>query len=280
MKIINSVQDFRFWRKKVYGTIGYVPTMGALHGGHISLIEKSIKQCDNTVISIYVNPLQFSIDEDFDLYPKNFESDLKALSDLKVNAIFFPTDSTMYPENFSTFVKETKLSKVLEGKSRPDFFQGVATVVIKLFNIVKPTHVFFGEKDAQQLFIVKKMIDDLAYDIKLIPCQIIRDNNGLALSSRNKYLSEKNKKLASLIYKSLMSGKKLLEVGERNAKIVKKEIITNLEKEVFFKTDYVSIANMDTLLEVDDKIDCNVLVSVAVYFENIRLIDNFYFLID
>ena len=165
-------------------------------------------------------------------------------------------------------------------ESRPHFFHGVTTIVAKLFNIIQPTHVFFGEKDAQQLFIVKKMINDLAYDIKLIPCPIIRDNNGLALSSRNKYLSDENKKLASLIYKSLMSGKKLLEVGERNAKIVKKQIIKNLEKEVFFKTDYVSIANMNTLSEVDDKIDCNVLVSVAVYFENIRLIDNFYFSID
>ena len=257
------------------GTVGFIPTMGALHDGHISLIKKSNNLCQNTVVSIYVNPMQFSPSEDFDTYPKNVELDLEILSTLQVEAIFLPTDLIMYPQDFSTFVEEIKLSKVLEGESRPTFFRGVTTVVVKLFNIVQPTHVFFGKKDAQQLLIIKKIIKDLAYDIKLIACPIIRERNGLAKSSRNQYLTEINQKHANRIYKSLECGREMLDSGERNASIIRKKIIEFLRKEIKIKIDYVSIADIDTLDEVSMEIIDNILVSVAVCIEGIRLIDNF-----
>ena len=280
MKIINSIQNFRFWRKKIDGTVGFIPTMGALHDGHISLIKASQKKCQNTVVSIYINPLQFSQTEDLDTYPRNFEFDLEILSQHKIDAIFFPNDLMMYPDFFSTMVEETKLSKVLEGKSRPTFFKGVTTVVVKLFNIIKPTHAFFGKKDAQQLLIIKKIINDLAYDLELIPCPIIRDNNGLALSSRNQYLSDENKKSASLINKGLEVGRKMLEAGERNVDLIKEKIIFPLKEKNIFKIDYISISDINTLSEITNEIDSDILVSVAVFVEDIRLIDNFQFFID
>ena len=280
MKIINSIQNFRFWRKKINGTVGFIPTMGALHEGHISLIKASQKKCQNTVVSIYINPLQFSQTEDLDTYPRNFEFDLEILLQHKIDAIFFPNDLMMYPDFFSTMVEETKLSKVLEGKSRPTFFKGVTTVVVKLFNIIKPTHAFFGKKDAQQLLIIKKIINDLAYDLELIPCPIIRDNNGLALSSRNQYLSDENKKSASLINKGLEVGRKMLEAGERNVDLIKGKIIFPLKEKNIFKIDYISISDINTLSEITNEIDSDILVSVAVFVEDIRLIDNFQFFID
>jgi len=254
--------------------------MGALHDGHISLIKASQKKCQNTVVSIYINPLQFSQTEDLDTYPRNFEFDLEILSQHKIDAIFFPNDLMMYPDFFSTMVEETKLSKVLEGKSRPTFFKGVTTVVVKLFNIIKPTHAFFGKKDAQQLLIIKKIINDLAYDLELIPCPIIRDNNGLALSSRNQYLSDENKKSASLINKGLEVGRKMLEAGERNVDLIKGKIIFPLKEKNIFKIDYISISDINTLSEITNEIDSDILVSVAVFVEDIRLIDNFQFFID
>jgi len=254
--------------------------MGALHEGHISLIKASQKKCQNTVVSIYINPLQFSQTEDLDTYPRNFEFDLEILLQHKIDAIFFPNDLMMYPDFFSTMVEETKLSKVLEGKSRPTFFKGVTTVVVKLFNIIKPTHAFFGKKDAQQLLIIKKIINDLAYDLELIPCPIIRDNNGLALSSRNQYLSDENKKSASLINKGLEVGRKMLEAGERNVDLIKGKIIFPLKEKNIFKIDYISISDINTLSEITNEIDSDILVSVAVFVEDIRLIDNFQFFID
>ena len=262
------------------GTVGFVPTMGALHDGHISLIKKSNNLCQNTVASIYVNPMQFSPSEDFGTYPKNIELDLEVLSTLEVEAVFLPTDLIMYPQDFSTFVEEIKLSKVLEGESRPTFFRGVATVVVKLFNIVQPSHVFFGQKDAQQLLVIKKIIKDLAYDVKLIGCPIIRERNGLAKSSRNQYLTEKNQKHATRIYKGLEYGKRMLDSGERNASIIRKKIIEFLKKGKHINIDYVSITYIDTLDEVSMEIIDSILVSIAVYIEGIRLIDNFKYCIN
>ena len=174
MKIINTIQDFRIWRNGISGSLGFIPTMGALHDGHLSLVVEANRMCSHTVVSIYLNPAQFSPNEDLKTYPTNLKYDLESLSQLQVGAILLPTDSEMYPKGFSTHVRETKLSKVLEGKSRPSFFQGVTTVVGKLFNIIRPTHAFFGEKDAQQLLIIQKMVADLAYDIQIIACPIVR----------------------------------------------------------------------------------------------------------
>ena len=275
MKIINTIEDFRSWRYGVSGSIGFVPTMGALHDGHLSLVAEANRICQNTVVSIYLNPAQFSLQEDFDTYPRNIQSDMEALSDYNVDIIFSPEDSEIYPNGFSTYVQETKLSKVLEGKSRPTFFQGVSTVVAKLFNIVNPTHAFFGEKDAQQAAIIQKLVKDMAYEIQIIICPIVRENNGLALSSRNYYLSKKGKVAAANIYKALQVGKNLLISGERDAQKIREGITQIIIHENMLQIDYVSVADANTLIEISGTIPDDILVSIAILIENTRLIDNF-----
>lgn len=275
MNIINTIQDFRAWRKGIFGSLGFIPTMGALHDGHLSLVAESNRMCSHTVVSIYLNPAQFSPNEDLTTYPKNLKYDLEALSQLQVDTIFFPTDSEMYPKGFSTHVRETKLSKVLEGKSRPSFFQGVTTVVDKLFNIIRPTHAFFGEKDAQQLLIIQKMVADLAYDIQIIACPIVRKKNGLAMSSRNCYLSNLEQETASKIYWALQEGETMIIAGERNAQIIKEKITTSIIQESILRIEYVSVADAETLIEISGDISNNILVSTAVFLKGTRLIDNF-----
>ena len=275
MKTISTIQEFRKWRKGITGPLGFVPTMGALHSGHLSLVEESIATCQNTIVSIYLNPAQFSPGEDLDSYPKTIDTDLKKLSHLQINCVFLPNDSEMYPKGFSTQIQENILSCVLEGDSRPDFFTGVITVVAKLFNIIEPTHTFFGEKDAQQFRIVEKLITDLNFPIKIISSPIIREENGLAMSSRNEYLSNTEQEIASIIQQALQAGKNLIISGERNPQIIRNQIIDTISAEKLLRIDYVSVVNSKTLMEISSKIEGDVLISVAVYLGEIRLIDNF-----
>ncbi len=275
MNTINTIHEFRAWREGLFGSLGFVPTMGALHEGHLSLVTKANEICSHTVVSIYLNPAQFSPSEDLGTYPQNLIKDLKTLSEFQVRVIFIPTDSEMYPGGFSTHVKETKLSTVLEGKSRPYFFQGVSTVVAKLFNIVQPTHAFFGEKDAQQLLIIKKMVKDMAYPIDIIACPIIRQDNGLAISSRNSYLSKAEQDTASKIYLALQEGKNLIISGERDAQVIRDKITNTILQESILRIDYVSVAEAETLIEISGIISNKILVSTAVFLGKTRLIDNF-----
>ena len=275
MNTINTIQEFRAWREGISGSVGFVPTMGALHDGHLSIVTKANEICSHTVVSIYLNPAQFSTSDDLGTYPQNLQHDLKTLSKFHVKAIFIPTDSEMYPGGFSTHVQETKLSTVLEGKSRPSFFQGVSTVVAKLFNIVQPTHAFFGEKDAQQLLIIKKMVKDMAYPIEIIACPIIRQNNGLAISSRNSYLSEAEQDIASKIYMALQNGKNLIISGERDAQVIRDKITSTILQESKLRIDYISVTDAETLVEISENISNKILVSTAVFLGKTRLIDNF-----
>ena len=275
MKTISTIQEFRKWRKGITGSIGFVPTMGALHIGHLSLVEESIATCQNTIVSIYLNPAQFAPGEDLERYPKTVDADFKKLSHFQINCVFLPNDSEMYPKGFSTQIQENILSSVLEGNSRPDFFTGVITVVAKLFNIIEPTHAFFGKKDAQQLRIVQKLVKDLNYPIHVISCPIIREENGLAMSSRNDYLTEAERKIAAAINKALQNGKKLLISGEHNSQIIKNEITQIIGAEKLLRIDYVSVADSHTLIEISGKIEQDILVSAAVYLGKTRLIDNF-----
>ena len=249
--------------------------MGALHKGHLSLVEKSIETCQNTIVSIYLNPAQFAPGEDLEKYPKTVDADLKKLSYFQINCVFLPNDSEMYPKEFSTQIQENILSRVLEGNSRPGFFTGVTTIVAKLFNIIEPTHVFFGEKDAQQLHIVEKIISDLNYPIEVISCSIIREKNGLAMSSRNEYLNNAERIIAAIIQQALQEGKNFIISGERNSKIIRDKIIHTISSEKLLRIDYVSVADSKTLIEISDKIEGDILVSVAVYLGETRLIDNF-----
>ncbi len=274
MRTISSISEFKEFRNTLSGTIGFVPTMGALHNGHLSLINNSNQTCDYTIVSIFVNPAQFSKNEDLSTYPKPLDKDLALLNKFKIDAIFLPTSDVMYPKGFSTFVNENIVSMGLEGKSRPSFFKGVTTIVAKLFNIVNPTHTFFGEKDAQQLRIIQKMVKDLNFSIQIVPCQIVREENGLAMSSRNEYLSIKSRQSASIIYDGLKHGLSLLENGERNPNIIREEISKIIQIEPNAKVDYISVSDNLSLEEINGEITGEVLVSTAVYFDDIRLIDN------
>ena len=275
MKKISTIKEFRKWRKNISGSIGFVPTMGALHEGHLSLVSNSNNICENTIVSIYINPTQFAEGEDLDTYPKKVQADLEKLSNYKVDCVFLPGNSEMYPEGINVGNYDNNLFGLLEGKSRPGFFKGVTTVVAKLFDIVEPTHAFFGMKDFQQFCIIKKMVEELNYPIQVVPCPIIREENGLAMSSRNKYLTENEFSVAATIFKALESGKKLLKDGEINVEKLKREITRIIKSEPQFKIDYVSVASGDTLEEFEGELSGDILVSVAVFLGKTRLIDNF-----
>ena len=279
MKIISKIDEFRFWRSKISGSLGFVPTMGALHKGHFSLIEESNKLCDHTVVSIYVNPTQFAPQEDFDEYPKNIDNDINGLTFFNVDAILIPSDSEIYPQGFKSNVNVVSITIILEGKSRPHFFQGVTTIVSKLFNIINPHYAFFGEKDAQQLRVIKKMVEDLNYSINIISCPTIREKNGLAMSSRNKYLSKDEFSSASIIYSSLKMAEKLLIDGEKNPNYIRNKIKKFISQNNTVLIDYISISDNLTLEEINSDIKKDVLISIAVYIGKIRLIDNFSYLV-
>ena len=275
MKKISTIKEFRKWRKNISGSIGFVPTMGALHEGHLSLVSNSNNICENTIVSIYINPTQFAEGEDLDTYPKKVQADLEKLSNYKVDCVFLPGNSEMYPEGINVGNYDNNLFGLLEGKSRPGFFKGVTTVVAKLFDIVEPTHAFFGKKDFQQFCIIKNMVEELNYPIQVVPCPIIREENGLAMSSRNKYLTKNEFSVAATIFKALESGKKLLKDGEINGEKLKREITRIIKSEPQFKIDYVSVASGDTLEEFEGELSGDILVSVAVFLGKTRLIDNF-----
>ena len=253
--------------------VGFVPTMGSLHDGHLSLIKKSKQQCDLTVVSIFVNPAQFSPNEDFNSYPRSLEKDTRLLKNLNIDVLFLPNENLLYPKNYSTYVEEKMLSRGLEGESRPTFFKGVATVVIKLFNIIKPHFAYFGEKDMQQLRVIKKIVSDLNIDIQIIKGKTIREKNGLAMSSRNQYLQKKDIKGLGIIYDSLNYVKKLILNGEQNGAFIKREIKENLNSFKGLEVDYVEI-NCSETLEKIEIIDKSVVVSLAVFINGVRLIDN------
>ena len=274
MLIFHSIEECISWRINQKTTVGFVPTMGALHDGHLSLVDLSQNKCAKTIVSIFINPTQFAANEDLDSYPKTIDKDLRLLKEKNVDAVFMPTAEQMYNQKSDNYFFESELSYKLEGKSRPHFFKGVTTIVHKLFNIVNPTHTVFGQKDAQQLLIVEQMIEKKHSSLYLIKGPIVRNNKGLALSSRNNYLSKEDRLTASNVYKSLMSIKTTLESGNKNAEDLKK-IFTELIK-VFpaLSIDYISIADTQTLEEITI-VDRRVLISTAVVLDKVRLIDNF-----
>ena len=276
MRIIKKIDDLKKELFTLMGKkIGLVPTMGYLHDGHLSLIDQSIKENDISVVSIFVNPSQFGPNEDFNAYPRDMERDSKLLEERGVDILFSPDSREMYPENFSTFVEVEKLSKVLCGRSRPIHFRGVCTVVLKLFNIVKPENVYFGAKDAQQAIIIKRMKEDLNLDISVKVMPIVRDEDGLALSSRNKYLSKKEREAALLMPEALKEANMLINNGLFEANKIREKIVRELNKNKSIKIDYVEIVNLKTLESLDKIDNNNTLVAVAIKLGKTRLIDNF-----
>ncbi|MBV4418185.1 pantoate--beta-alanine ligase [Clostridium tyrobutyricum] len=279
MNIVNTIEEVRdkvkSWRKEG-STIGLVTTMGYLHEGHESLIKRAVLENDKVVVSVFVNPTQFGPNEDFKTYPRDITRDGELCKSAGASLIFNPEPSTMYYKDVSTIINVKGLTEGLCGAKRPVHFGGVCLVVSKLFNIVTPDRAYFGEKDAQQLAVIKRMVRDLNFNIEIIGCPIIREADGLAKSSRNAYLSKDERKATVVLGKSLECGKKALNSGERNADKVKKIIIQKLNSESLAKIDYVEIVDSLNLKPVSN-IDGNILVAIAVYIGKIRLIDNFTF---
>lgn len=277
MELVRTVNEVRKivkeWKSKGY-KVGYVPTMGYLHEGHKSLILKSVSENDKTIVSIFVNPIQFGPTEDLESYPRDIERDKKLVSDAGADLIFYPEVSEMYPSHFTTLVNTKEVSENLCGAKRPVHFGGVCTVLSKFFNIITPDRAYFGQKDAQQLAVVKRFVRDLNFDIEIIGCPIIREDDGLAKSSRNTYLNSEERKAALILSKSLAKGKDLILAGERDANKVIKCITDSLNTEKLAKVDYVSVVDNENIQYIDT-IKGEVLVAIAVYIGKTRLIDNF-----
>ncbi len=254
-------------------TIGFVPTMGALHEGHLTLVRMAKKHCDKVAVSIYINPTQFGPKEDLTKYPRNIKKDRALLKKEGVDLIFLPSNKSMYPEGYKTFVEVGDLGKIMCGVSRPDHFRGVATIVAKLLNIVKPDVLFLGAKDFQQQAIIRKMVKDLNLDIKIATVPTVREKDGLAMSSRNAYLSIKERKIAPVLYRSLKMAKGLVKNGERDAQRIIAKIRATIMKEKMFNIDYIDIRNPGTLDKIK-KIKGKTLIVLAAYLGRTRLIDN------
>ncbi|MCX6338479.1 MAG: pantoate--beta-alanine ligase [Candidatus Aureabacteria bacterium] len=276
MKIITTVKEMQKYVKHNYRKgrkIGLVPTMGYFHDGHSILIGAARKLCDRLVVSVFVNPLQFGRGEDFASYPRDMKNDLSIARQRRVNVVFAPSSDELYPVGYSTFVGEERLSKKLCGQFRPGHFRGVATVVAKLFNIVRPHTAVFGQKDAQQVAIIRKMVEDLNYPVHIVVIPTIREKSGLACSSRNKYLTAREKKEAAVLYASLRKAEELVKSGVRDARRIIDAVKASIAHAPLVMVEYVEVVAPETLEPVK-VIDTRTLIAVAARVGKARLIDN------
>jgi pantoate--beta-alanine ligase len=278
MEIINRRQRMSSVARKIRRdqdrTIGLVPTMGALHEGHLALVTEARRMCDVVVVSVFVNPTQFGPTEDFAHYPRDLTRDTALLTDYNVDYIFAPTAEEMYPRGSCTYVNVSGLSKLLEGETRPGHFRGVATVVSILLNTVRPDFAFFGQKDAQQSVIIKRMVRDLAFDTEIVVLPTVREDSGLAISSRNLYLTDAERESAAVIHRALAKAKENFKKGERHAAKLADIVRTTIETEPHARLDYVSIVDAETLEKLDKIDERPVLIAIAAYIGKTRLIDN------
>jgi pantoate--beta-alanine ligase len=278
MEIINRRQRMSSVARKIRRdqdrTIGLVPTMGALHEGHLSLVREARRMCDVVVVSVFVNPAQFGPGEDFERYPRDLTKDTALLTDYNVDFIFAPPVEEIYPRGFATYVNVEGLSDQLEGAARPGHFRGVATVVTILLNVVRPDFAFFGQKDAQQALIIRRLVRDLAFETEIIVLPTVREDSGLAMSSRNLYLKPEEQQAAGVIHRALRKAKETYKSGERNGARLAELVRTTIENEPSARVDYVSITDAETLEKVDRIDERPVLIAVAAYVGKTRLIDN------
>jgi len=273
MRVLTSIADFRKARRLITTSVGFVPTMGYLHEGHLSLVRRARAENSVTVVSIFVNPAQFGPSEDFAQYPRDSERDLALLDREGVDLVFMPSAEEMYPRGFSTWVDVEGVTDRLEGAARPGHFRGVATVVAKLFNIVEPTRAYFGQKDAQQAVVIRKMVDDLNMNLEVVVAPTVREPDGLAMSSRNTYLGPEERQAALVLWRSLNLARDLWSKGERNAEAVRGQMAALIQREPLARIEYVSIAHPETLEELTE-LNQPALVSLAVRIGQTRLIDN------
>jgi len=255
-------------------TVGFVPTMGALHEGHLRLVEEARQMCDIVIVSIFINPAQFNDPKDLDKYPRDLTNDAALLTEYQVDYIFAPEMQEIYGENFSTFVYVENLTENLEGASRPGHFRGVATVVTILFNTIRPDFAFFGQKDAQQVAVIKRLTQDLGFDTEIVVVKTVREESGLAMSSRNARLSSEERQKASIIFQALREAKLAAKEGERNAVKIAEIVREKIEIEPLARIDYVAVVDNETLEPIKKIGEDAVLIAVAVRFGNTRLIDN------
>jgi len=278
MELINRRQRMgsvaRKIRREQDKTIGLVPTMGALHDGHLSLVREARRMCDVVVVSVFVNPTQFGPGEDFEKYPRDLTKDTALLTDYNVDYIFAPTVDEVYPKGFSTYVSVEGLSEQLEGSSRPGHFRGVATVVTILLNTVRPDFAFFGQKDAQQALVIRRLVKDLAFDTEIVILPTVREDSGLAISSRNLYLTAEEQQAATVIHRALQAAKNAYKDGERSAGRLADLVRSTVEDEPRARLDYVSVSDAETLERLDKLDERPILIALAAYIGKTRLIDN------
>jgi len=273
VQVVHTVAEMKKLRRKCKGSVGLVPTMGYLHEGHLELVRQAKSENRAAVATIFVNPTQFGPSEDFKSYPRDLDRDLALLEKVKTDIVFVPSDKEMYAEGYNTWVEVRGITAKLEGKSRPTHFQGVTTVCNKLFQIIEPDRAYFGQKDAQQAIVIQRMVSDLNMNLEIVVCPTVRESDGLAMSSRNTYLTKEDRVSAVVLYKSLCLAKDMYEKGERDAAAIKKALNSQISGVAAAKLDYISIADTGTLDEVE-KIRGRVLVSLAVRLGKPRLIDN------
>ena len=273
MRVVETIAGMKQVRRELPGPVGFVATMGFFHEGHLSLVRKARADNSSVVVSIFVNPAQFGPTEDFDTYPRDIPRDLSLLEKEKTDVVFMPSVTEMYPPGFNSWVDIARITDRLEGASRPGHFRGVATVVNKLFNIIQPDVSYFGQKDAQQVLVIKKMVQELKMGLAIIALPTVRESDGLAVSSRNAYLNPEERNAAAVLYRSLCLAKELCSRGEKNAGSMREQMREMIGKEPLARVDYVSIADPETLEEMEE-IRTPALASLAVWVGNTRLIDN------
>jgi len=273
MQVVKTIAEIRALRQKLKGSVGFVPTMGFLHEGHLALVRRAKTENSAVIVTIYVNPTQFGPREDFGAYPRDLDRDLELLRKEGTDIVFVPSDDEMYPPGFSSWVDVEKVTERLEGAARPGHFRGVATVVAKLFNIVQPTRAYFGQKDAQQVVVIKRMVADLNMDPEVVVVPTVRESDGLAMSSRNVYLNSKERQAATVLFKALMLAQQLRKDGEKDAEKIRRQMAALIRKEPLAQIDYVSIADAGTLEELD-LIGRPAVACLAVRIGKMRLIDN------
>ncbi len=274
MMIVSTLEELRSARSLLDGRLGLVPTMGYLHEGHISLARRAKAECDYVTVSIFVNPTQFGPNEDLAKYPRDLDRDLHLLEAASIDLVWTPTPEVMYPTGYQTWVEAEEMTRPFEGAQRPGHFRGVTTIVAKLFNAVQPTKAYFGQKDAQQAAVIRQMTKDLNFPIEIVVCPIVREPDGLAMSSRNVYLYPEQRKAATVLYRSLTAAKTAYEHGERDAEKLRQIVKATIATEPLAQMQYVSCADYETLQELE-KVTGMTLLSMAVFFGKTRLIDNF-----
>lgn len=273
MMIVSTLEELRSARRLLDEPVGFVPTMGFLHDGHLALVRRAREECAAVIVSIFVNPTQFGPNEDLEKYPRDLERDIRLLDEVGAHLLWTPTPEVMYPPGYQTWVEVQDLTRRLEGAVRPGHFRGVTTVVAKLFNAVQPQKAYFGQKDAQQAAVIRRMTHDLNFPIEIVVCPTVREADGLAMSSRNTYLNPEERQAATVLYRALNAARNAYEAGERNAAALRRIMSETIRSEPLAQEQYVSCADFETLEELE-RVDGKALLSMAVFVGKTRLIDN------